>query len=187
MTTQTAQLAHAAGFTLNELDANRKGQLAPSQLKRLRQDERRQLWPSLIAWGILAALVGTLVLRYFTSLPGWIAPALTLIAFAGIIAYQFRQDMPNGHVLQETFRVDNAWKPNRRLDMLEFNINNRWFNVSRAVEPLLQPGQTYRFYFTPDVISFPFGGNRMKIVSLTRTYGISPVGSFRVLSIEPVE
>lgn len=183
------RLARAGGFTPEDLDANRIGNLSRAQVQRLRWDQRRQYWPSLFAWSLLGALVASLGLMRLDVALEWIAALLGIAVLAVLAAYELRLAQreigdEEGEVAYEVLRVDEDWKPRYRLSVIEFQIGPRWFTAPRAVAGLLDEGQEYRLYFAKDLWSYPGGGgNRMARPGSVK----SPTsGSYRVLSLEPI-
>jgi hypothetical protein len=180
-------LANSLRFTPDDLAANRRGVLTPAQIRRLQWDQRRQYWPGLIAWAILLALLATI-----TALRVRAEPALIVVPLAGALlavyaAIDFRsqrQKLQGDDVVgAETFRVDRMWKPRRRFSVVEFQIGPRRFALPRDAVTHLRDGQRYRLYYAREVWSFPVGANRAHLRSPSR---LTHVGSYRVLSIEPV-
>jgi len=186
-----AQLAQAVGFTLEDLEANRRGRISSHQSTWLVRDLRKQYWPSLIVWAVLGAIFGSLACLSLTSeqpqlkfvLIWCIAMALVL-GRAGFLAYEFRQECQRlGKVkIDHThFMLPQTWKPIYRLGRVQFEAKGKWFATDSALGSVLGPGRHYRIYYTPDVLSFPFGSaftrsspNAMKL----------PGGANRILSIE---
>jgi hypothetical protein len=182
-----ARLAQIIDFTPDDLDANRKGQLTARQVRRLRTDYRRQYWPSLIAWCILGAIIGSLALTSLSVGLVWVIPFTGVAVISGLIAYEYRAvrrsiRADDTTVAREALHITEDWSPRRRFGVIEFSIGPRWFTVSRAAAEHLLPGHHYTLYYAPDVCSFPaIDSVRKGADRPTSAVG----GSHRVLSLEP--
>ncbi|MCD4684531.1 MAG: hypothetical protein K8S97_01160 [Anaerolineae bacterium] len=180
-------LAQAAQFTTVDLATNRKGRITRRQMRVLLNDHRRQYYPTLLAWSILGALVGTLALISQGFVLEWGVACLGVTALGALTAYELRHKLHGilhtpPRVVHTTFHVDERWQPRRHLSMIEFKIGARWFTAPRDLVTVLQNGQRYRLYYVEDMISFPsIAGPRLKSGGPR-----SVAGSYRVLSIEPV-
>jgi hypothetical protein len=182
------QLADILSFSIEDLDANRRGFLTDAQISRLQWDLRRQYWPSLIAWSLLGAIIGSLALTNYTQAPLWIVPLLVVLALAGFIAYDFRSSRRHlaaeGVVKSVNLTIPKDWKPLRRLGRIEFQTSGRAFTAPRELQDMLKPNRVYRVFFTSEVISFPVAGIRMK--ATPGAFQRESSGGMRILSIEPI-
>lgn len=181
-----AALAAVIGFTCDDLDANRRGDLTPRQVRRLHNDQRRQYWPSLIAWSALGSLVAGLALLSLDFALEWMLFFLIVVVLAGFSALELRwKQREIGHqknaVEHDTFRVDEHWKPYRFLGTMGFQVGVRFFTTSGALLPLLRRDQRYRLYFAHEVWSYPGAG-----LSKINSGRSASIGSYRILSIEPI-
>jgi hypothetical protein len=183
-----ARLAAAVGFTPDDLRANRKQRLTARQVQRLRGDLRRQYWPTLAALGVLGVIALALALFSTADPLLWVVPMAGVGALAIFAAQEMRGGLrgteagPQG-VASVILHVPDGWQPLRRASVIEFPVGPRWFTLPRAVQPALEPGRRYRLYYAPDILSHPF---RTIPRTKSRSTPAGPVGSYRVLSIEPV-
>lgn len=181
------ELATIIGFGPDDLAANHQRKLSPAQIRRLRLDYRRQYWPSLIAWSILGALVGSLAAMSLSISPAWMLLFLAVTLGSGMAAVEARGarqavQATEKAVRRATFRADDDWRPRVRISMIEFAIGGQWVAMHRDVLTALKKGQRYHIYYAPDVLSFPVGGTARRQVQPAQH---AFVGSHRVLSIEP--
>ena len=114
----------------------------------------------------------------------WLAPLLVIAALAVYFAADLRtmqRDLEGERVKSVILDVDDLPEVLHRLSIIEFEVSGIWFTANRKLESTWKAHHRYRLYYVPEVISFPYGGLKMKLHETNYRMG----GAHRILSLEP--
>ena len=156
MTAATTDLPAALGFTADDLDANRKGQLSHSQIEQLKRLRRRK---TLAAAALFVALVlASTILVYIGQINRSVilfgaGAVLTLInAFgvgrAGRAYMRVGGDLRSGQVEALVGDVERVLRRGRAIDSFLLRISGAELNVSEEVFMGFRHEAPYRIYRT---------------------------------------
>ncbi|MCD4684532.1 MAG: hypothetical protein K8S97_01165 [Anaerolineae bacterium] len=177
--TAVRELLAAAGSTPYDLAENRQGRLTPQQRAAHERRLRWHIWPVLVAWSLIAAMLGVVPFSGTKRLDWAIVFAVALIVpvwYALRLRRSLRKLACDAYVIDHVaFKTGDWWKPRRTPRGVVFVAGGYLLLMPHRVLRHLHRKRWYRVYFMRAPDDTP-----------PDSFTYTPGGHFLVLSIEPV-